>query len=699
MSTGRTAPIWGLLAIAVLLPVCLPPAHATTAAVSLYLRADPDRLPADGKSQAVIVAEVLGPTGLPVPDGTPVRFLSTMGQIVSPVQTMGGLAQTTLTAAPAAGVAVVSVIAGGTRRVIEIEFSALPGSGSPGSRSVELNADEISYSADRCLFVATWNARLKTGRISLRADSLQYELAPNLVRAQGNVVLTAGRKEVRADALRYDLLSLHGRLLRLSPDSVERLVVEGDRLETGPDDSKTEALWELVDTKETRTWVKARRAIINPGEKIILDHATFYVDDVKALSLRRHVMSPTPGAAVFRDAIGYSSLGGVSLDYPYYYRASAHRIGSLAIRRNALLSGSQWEPGWTLGLTEEYVREGKMEGSFSLDDLLHPRRGLHFAHQHQFAGGLQLDADLSTVGFEEDDPRYRSASLHLFRPLGEGSASLTLSKSDYGQSRENFASLGYRLPTLRLPGDIVGTPSLSLRHSVREVVMQDTFIDPVTGEPILLNLESGASTSAGLDLGFHLPSRALGPMTLNATLNTGYAWYFSGGSGQPTLSTRWMLERRFNQSGRVALCYTYSASPAGSQPGLFDTGRQTVTLSAGGTVKGASTNLSLSRDLSGDREYGTFSLRKPLPFGRDSLGQSLWTFRLSRLFSRFDTFSTAGTQLSLNRSFGRYQASLCYSPEGVGSYSSNRPWISPYGIGYTYSGGKHVWLEFTASTQ
>ena len=696
MPAGRATQVWAFLALlAALAPV---PASAAAMAGSLQVRADPDRLPADGRSQAVIVAEVLGPTGLPVPDGTPVRFLTTLGRIVSPVQTVGGLAQTTLTASQAAGMAVVSVVAGGARQILEIEFTARPGSAAPGSRTIELNADEISYSADKCLFVATWNARLETQRLSLHADSLQYEPNSNLVRAQGNVVLKSGGKEVRADALRYDLLSLRGRLIRLSPDSAERLVVEGDLLETRPDEAKDEALWELVKTDETRTWVKAHRAIIDPGNRIILDHATFYVDDVKALSLRRHVMAPTPGAAVFQDLLGFSSAGGVSLDYPYYYRASAHHIGTLSLRRNALATGSQWMPGWALGLTEEYTHEGRMEGSFSLDDVVHPRRGVHWQHQQQFSGGLTVDADASSLGFDENEPRYRAASLNVCRPVGEGNATLTLSKSDFGQSQEQFESLGYRLPSFRLPLDILGTPSFSLRHSSREIAMQDALVDPRTGEPIVFNMGSGNSTSAGFDLGFDIKSRPIGAMTLSGTLSTGYVWYLAGGSAQPTLSSRWTLDRRFQNQGRVALSYTYSATPAGTQPGLLDTGRQTLTLAASGKVKGATVGLSASRDLHGDREYGSCSLLAPLPFGSDSTGRPLWTLGASHLFSHFQAFRADSTQFALSRVFGRCEASLRYSPQGAGAFSADRPWISPYGVGYTYSGGRRLWLEFSAAT-
>ncbi len=101
MSQGRTPARWVGITFLMLLLLCVPGAVASWG-VAIQLRSDPDRLPADGRSQAVIVAEVTDATGVPVPDGTVVRFITTAGRIVSPVQTLGGLAQTALTSSRSA---------------------------------------------------------------------------------------------------------------------------------------------------------------------------------------------------------------------------------------------------------------------------------------------------------------------------------------------------------------------------------------------------------------------------------------------------------------------------------------------------------------------------------------------------------------------------------------------------------------------
>jgi hypothetical protein len=45
---------------------------------------------------------------------------------------------------------------------------------------------------------------------------------------------------------------------------------------------------------------------------------------------------------------------------------------------------------------------------------------------------------------------------------------------------------------------------------------------------------------------------------------------------------------------------------------------------------------------------------------------------------------------------GQYHLTMCYSPQGGGGFAS-QPWISLDGYGYTYSGGRHLWLEVSAA--
>jgi len=686
-----------LLSAAIALALLVSAGHASLVGARLTLRADPDRVPADGESVVAISIEVLDAAGRPVPDGTSVHLVTTHGQIVSPVETIGGLAQTTLTASSIAGTAVVSAMVGADRATIEVEFMPTPGSASPGSELIDLTAEDLSYGPEARLFVATGNARLRSEMIAIAADALEYDLMSNSVRAQGNVVLTANEKNLRGDAVRYRLTSLTGRLLRVS-EQPEILTVEGEALRTRPDSSNDPCLWYPTPTRDSETWVRARRAAIYPGRRVVLDHPTFYMGETRVMTLRRHVFDPRFGRALFGNTFGYSTLLGAAVDFPIYYRASGHQVGALHITNNRNLGGTQFDSPWCIGLKEEYIREGRSEGEFTIEDLLHPDRGLGWRHHLRLGEGTGLDLDASTMTLEEGGPRLRSAGLRYSRPLGGGRASLGLSGSDFGTSEHYFGDLSYRFRTLSIGAGVMLSPVLHVRHSRRYSEQEEVLVDPVTGEPLQIAREStGSTTSPGVDLAFNLPSRDLGGNTqLTGSLLTGYAWGLSEGS-RGVLDGRLSLVRRFSSREFLGLDYSYSSTPAGIDPSPFKTGRQRISLNGSFPVKQSRVRLNISHELDGDRSFGSLQLSRPLTSAKDALGNPLWSLQVRHFFSRFSSYDISSTRLSLSRVLGRYRASLCYSPQGAGLYES-RPWIDVYGYGYTYSGGRKFWIELASTS-
>jgi len=695
MSKRRTT--WArILLVAVLLCVAAGAGEASLVGASLSLRADPSRVPADGETAVAVSVEVMDAFGRPVADGTPVHFVSTLGDIVSPVETVGGFAQTVLQPSNTAGIALVSAMVGAARATIEVEFIAAAGSAAPGSRMVELTAEELSYNHDKRVFVASWEAELRYQGIEIHADGMQYDVAPNVVCAQGNVTLRAGSRVVQADALRYELRSLRGRLIRVS-NEVERLLVEGDALETRADTDDDACLWEPLQTDDTRTWVKAHRAIIDPGKKVILDHATFYVDDTRVMSLRRHVVDPKFGGALFGNTFGYTSTGGVDINFPLYYRASGHHVGSFHITRNRAVSGSQYDPGWSLGLKEEYVREGKREGALILEDVLHPDRGLRWEQRHRIGERSGIDFDASVARFDDDSPRLLSSGIRYHRPVRGGGLSLSLSGSDYSDSRQYFADIAYRPRMPRLGSGVLVTTVFHLRHSRQMGDVHEVIVDPSTGEPIEISQDtSGSTTSPGVDLNFDLPRKELGAETsLRAGLTTGYAWGLAGGA-RGMFDARMNLLRRLGPTEHVKLSYTYSSTPASLQPTMVAPTRHRLSLSGAVVASGCNVWFNASQELGGDRVFGSVNFMRSLPFGVDAGGRPLWSLSASHFFSRFQGYRIGSSRFSLSRLFGRYRMALCYSPQGSGIYD-NRPWVSAYGYGYTYSGGRSLWIELSAA--
>ena len=689
---------WGLSLPALLFLATLPAAHASPLVGQLTLSADSVRVPADGKTSVAIMIEVLEATGRPVPDGTSVNLVTTLGEIISPVQTIGGMAQTVLTPSTAAGTALVSAMVGSARATVEVEFVGVPGSASPGSRMVELTAEELSYNPDRQFFVAGPGARLSYETVEIRADGLEYDVMMNIVRARGSVVLRCGSEELQAEALRYDLFSLRGRLLRLGSGEPEWLLVEGEQLATRPDSSKDQALWEPMPVAEYRTWVKARSAVVSPRKRVILDHAAVFVDDIRVMGLRRHVFDLRQGPALFGNTFGYSTLMGPALDFPYYYRATGNQLGVLHLTRNHAVGGLGDEPGWAIGLREEYFREGKSEGWLSIKDITDPARGVDWQHQVKLGTGSALGVGAGVSTFEADGPRLRSAGLTYYRPLAAGRLSLSLSASDFGSSEHSYAALSYRLKGLTVGSGVIVSPALSLRHSRRRSEGEQVLVNPETGEVLELSQESwGSTTSPGLDMDISFPSRLIAEKTeLNVSMHTGYAWGLEGGA-RSVFDGRLGVVRRLSQNDYIRLDYSYSGAPSSLQPTPFSPGRQRLSLNGNTTYRGCSLRLNASQEIGGDRLFANLAAVRPLPWGRDADGQTLWSLRANYLVSHVSEYKLASTRLALSRRMGQYHLTMCYSPQGGGGFAS-QPWISLDGYGYTYSGGRHLWLEVSAAT-
>lgn len=672
-------------------------AQASLLGVQLTVRADPLQVPADGTDPAAISIEVLDANGGPVPDGTSVYLITTLGEIVSPVQTLGGIAQTMLMPSNTAGTALVSAMVGAARATVEVEFTGVPGSASPGSRMVELSAEELSYSPDRKLFVAAPGAKLTYESIEIVADGMQYDVMSNVICAQGDVRLKSGRQEIRADALRYDLDSLRGRLLRVSEsEEPELLIVEGHTLQTRPDTNLDPALWRPVAPSELATWVKSRSATINPRNKIILDHAAFYVEDIRVMGLRRHVLDPRRGSSFFGNTFGYSSLLGANLDIPIYYRASGNQVGALHVTRNRALGSIGTDSGWALGLREEYFREGHSEGAVAVEDLTDPGRGLTWNHQFKLGRGSALSLDASTASFDDDSPQLHVGGLTYFRPMSGGRLSLSLSGSDFGASEHLYGSLSYRFRSSTLGSGLMLSPVVHIRHSRRYSDADQVLVDPQTGEPLTIAQEDiGRTTSPGIDVAMDLPSRNIAPHTkLTARIRTGYAWGLDGGS-RSIFNARLGLMRELGVGQIVRLDYTYSGAPPSLQPTPFAIGRQRLNLTGRAIVKGYDVRFNASQEIGGDRLFGYLTFARPLPWGTDRRGKGLWRLHGSHMFSHLSDYKLASSRLSLSRLMGRYRLAVCYSPQGQGA-SESRPWIGLGGYGYTYSGGNRLWIELIA---
>ncbi|MBN2006529.1 MAG: VWA domain-containing protein [Anaerolineae bacterium] len=97
------------------------------AAPVISLIAGAAALPADGQATTVITATATDGTGLPITDGTPVTFTTSLGEIAPAIAaTAGGVATATLTASLDAGIATITATTGSATGTVDVAFVPPP---------------------------------------------------------------------------------------------------------------------------------------------------------------------------------------------------------------------------------------------------------------------------------------------------------------------------------------------------------------------------------------------------------------------------------------------------------------------------------------------------------------------------------------------------------------------------------------------
>ena len=328
-------------------------AHAAGQA-SITLAAAPDVIYADGRSSTVITATVQDGGGHAAPDGTSVRFTTTLG-ILTPdtVSTTAGVARVSLTSVSTAGTAQVTAAAFG---------SGLQGT-SANAASVEFTADRESlfdkdarwiridcpqyliYSADAHIIEAQGKGRsahLDYKALDITADALQVDLETQTVLAR-NAVLQRGRHTLRVSEIRYDLLNGSG--TGVLADTAEAVTVTGLALEAvqQPADAAQLPLlsdpYRFVDLSASRVVVAARAITADPTSQVQFRRATIYSDGRKLVSMPYHVMPINTDQIFGQQLLGVGSSG-VFVNVPFYYNVTPHSRGTIYLRNSAVSGAS-----------------------------------------------------------------------------------------------------------------------------------------------------------------------------------------------------------------------------------------------------------------------------------------------------------------------------------------------------------------------
>ncbi len=581
-----TRPLLAFLLLALTVAPRLTPPACAGGQASVAVSAAPDVIYADGKSTTVVTATVRDGGGKIAPDGTSVRFTTTLGTLTpDTATTTSGVARVSLTASSQEGKASITAAAFG----LGAEGS------SAGAASVEFTADRESlfdkdarwiridcpqyliYSADTRIVEAEGkhgSAHLSYKAVQIDADRLQADLQTQTVIAHG-AVIRRGHHQVRAAELRYDLLTGSGSAVLA--DQSASVLVTGSDLETSPQVADPAELplqsnpFRFVDLSDSRVVVSARAITADPGDQVQFRRATIYSDGKKLLSVPYHVMPMNSNQVFGQQLLGFGSQG-VFLNLPYYYNVTPHSKGTIFLRNaavsganvgGALSSGTGFfnghaaRHGLALDLEQTYQMGRGGQGQFLVSGITRSEWGAQWSHTQR------LDEATTSYLFV-DYPSHRSlyASSNISHQFNGFSFNLNAAGSrDPGYD-------GYSAQSLSLNAYIQSNPRAfghsGINYTTDFAVQTGTLTSKAPGTGKITTPINTKSVDLRL---FTAPQHLDKRTVVTDSLTIGQAWGGQRNQFAPTVSASLGLVRTFRQSDSLALNYTYRYDPLLTQIG------------------------------------------------------------------------------------------------------------------------------------
>ena len=574
-----------LLFAALLLACCIPPVFASGRA-SLSLAPSPEVILADGKSATTITATVRDGDGNVAPDGTTVRFSTSLGTLdKDTAQTIAGVARATLTSAATAGTAHLTATAflaaaGSSTGAAQVEFTSDREEAYSNGDEHWLHMDCVEYliySADAKTLEAQGrkgSAHLQYKGLTVSGDALQVSLNSNVLLGH-NVVLQRGHHTLRAAEIRYDLSGNTGSAVVLGTGRHAALSmdVSGLGLETTPqkadnaDAAVQTNIYRFDDLSESKVIVSARAISVNPGDRVQFRRASIYSGGKKVLSVPFHQMSLNSEELFGQQLVGFGSQG-LFVNVPIYYNVSPHSTGTLFVRNSAssfantsgLSSGGSYfaqhgsRPGLALDLQHDYSFGHGGAGSLGITGITRPDWGMQW-NQTQ-----RLD-DKTNSFLYVDYPSHRSlyASSSLSREFQGFALNLAASGNrDPGFQGYSYANSTVAASLQTTPHSLAGTP-VNMTFGISAQRGQVTQTTPTTGKVVT------PIATQSLDMHFYTaPMHPDRHTTLTNGLTVGQSFSNAGQHSMTLLGTLGAARTTFGH-GNLNLNYTYRYDPLQSQ--------------------------------------------------------------------------------------------------------------------------------------
>jgi hypothetical protein len=368
-------------------------AHAQIAN-TIQLTASPESLPANGYSRSVISANVRDDHNRPVPDGTEVRFSTTLGSIDPVARTEAGQARVNLTSAAAPGIASVIVTAGRANREMRVLFLSQGQRGPERPNVIPVEGEYVGYSADHGVIDAIGRVTVRIGKVTILADHVQLNAMTTKLVAEATgsslgMTVTDGKTTWIAHRLTYDGATLEG-LVEQDSGTYQYvgppLILGKAVTDVAPD------AFAMEDLDDTNMWITAKRAALFPGQRIHFRGAQLRPAGKKVLTLPYHTLPLTSSGTETNQIIGVGTQG-LTLDLPYYLKLTDHSSTSLHLGLNQIQgSYGAISPGLGLDLRHRLFIGEHGEETINLTRFTSSDWGAWYKHARTWSPALQTTA-------------------------------------------------------------------------------------------------------------------------------------------------------------------------------------------------------------------------------------------------------------------------------------------------------------------
>lgn len=649
-----------LLAIAtaavLLVVACLPALGqgARAGSLRITLRANPETVPADGKSVSRVRIEVRDRENRPAPDGTPVFVRVDNGLLSLPdadrrqslTGTTTGGYLTVNCSSETPGAATITASAQDSRNEVTIVFVAEGEAVHVPARVVNVHGGWVAYSPELDLIQARDGARAVVGPLAFEAaDGLELRIGDHTLRAWGVRIVRDDEQLEGADAF-YDLNRRRGVLRRFGDAGIERIAFSAYSLQDAAGNWEPPPDAFRRDDREADTWLVARSCRYFIGQRVALERAKLYAGAQKVLSLPPYWVIGLPGytGASNTQVLGASSDGGLAVDLPMFYRITDDWSGSLRLQRGVAGSSFIARDGWSLGLAEEY-NTGEAKGVIEASGLLKDDWGLVWRDERPVFGDSQ---GFFTVAWPDHRNLFADAAIYRY-----GSGHRFNFRAQYDRPEWEGDSYQFAADWLTNPESL--GPRASYRLGASLGVRRLAF-------------ESDRWTFANeLYTAVDVAPWRIGETTLTPSFTNIYSWD-TGGFNLNSARARLRASRTFGRHGNVGLGYY-------------------VGHRSGDTIRpGINQSLGLQFSLLGARDWsaygsGTWDMTRGDNYAYLAVGHRLTPrWRVGLLGTHYDFSETRYNDLELEvyRAFGNQEIGLRYSVD------RQRIWLEFGGLGMVW---------------